>query len=154
MYHITPASSLGTPSDASPRSQPSSPTLPLFLSPLFPLRPPHSPLPFPHPTAERTIRFHYANCATFNADFDGDEINLHLPQDHAGRAEGYNIVHADEQFFVPTDGKPLRGLIQVRTGRACLCVCVSEEGQDGEGQEREREERLAPLRALCQRKQE
>lgn len=62
--------------------------------------------------AERTIRFHYANCATFNADFDGDEINLHLPQDHAGRAEGYGIVHADEQFFVPTDGKPLRGLIQ------------------------------------------
>lgn len=29
---------------------------------------------------ERTIRFHYANCATFNADFDGDEINLHFPQ--------------------------------------------------------------------------
>lgn len=62
--------------------------------------------------AERTIRFHYANCSTFNADFDGDEINLHLPQDHLGRAEGYDIVHADEQFFVPTDGKPLRGLIQ------------------------------------------
>ena len=34
-------------------------------------------------------------------------------QDHFGRAEGYNIVHADEQFFAPTDGKPLRGLIQV-----------------------------------------
>lgn len=62
--------------------------------------------------AERTIRFHYANCSTFNADFDGDEINLHLPQDHLGRAEGYDIVHADHQFFVPTDGKPLRGLIQ------------------------------------------
>ena len=29
---------------------------------------------------ERTIRMHYANCATFNADFDGDEINLHFPQ--------------------------------------------------------------------------
>ena len=26
---------------------------------------------------------HYANCATFNADFDGDEINLHLPQARA-----------------------------------------------------------------------
>ncbi len=64
--------------------------------------------------AERTIRFHYANCSTFNADFDGDEINLHLPQDHLGRAEGLDIVHADQQFFVPTDGKPLRGLIQVR----------------------------------------
>mgnify|MGYP001810561121 CR=1 FL=1 len=29
---------------------------------------------------ERTIRMHYANCSSFNADFDGDEINLHLPQ--------------------------------------------------------------------------
>ena len=63
---------------------------------------------------ERVIRMHYANCATFNADFDGDEINLHLPQDHLGRAEGYGIVHADEQYIVPTDGKPVRGLIQVR----------------------------------------
>jgi len=29
---------------------------------------------------EKTIRMHYANCSTFNADFDGDEINLHMPQ--------------------------------------------------------------------------
>lgn len=35
-----------------------------------------------------------------------------LLQDHLGRAEGYNIVHADKQFIVPTDGKPIRGLIQ------------------------------------------
>ncbi len=33
-------------------------------------------------------------------------------QDHFGRAEGYHIVHADHQFIVPTDGKPIRGLIQ------------------------------------------
>ena len=57
---------------------------------------------------------HYANCATFNADFDGDEINLHLPQDFQSRAEGYEIVHADHQYIVPTDGKPIRGLIQAR----------------------------------------
>jgi DNA-directed RNA polymerase I subunit RPA1 len=61
---------------------------------------------------ERTIRMHYINCSTFNADFDGDEINLHLPQDQFCRAEGYNIVHADHQYMVPTDGKPIRGLIQ------------------------------------------
>jgi DNA-directed RNA polymerase I subunit RPA1 len=29
---------------------------------------------------EKTIRMHYANCKTYNADFDGDEMNLHLPQ--------------------------------------------------------------------------
>jgi DNA-directed RNA polymerase I subunit RPA1 len=61
---------------------------------------------------QRTIRMHYANCATFNADFDGDEINLHLPQEHHGRAEAHGIVAADQQFCVPTDGKPIRGLIQ------------------------------------------
>ena len=62
--------------------------------------------------SQRTIRLHYSNCATFNADFDGDEINLHLPQEQHGRAEAANIVAADEQFCVPTDGKPVRGLIQ------------------------------------------
>jgi DNA-directed RNA polymerase I subunit RPA1 len=28
---------------------------------------------------EQTLRFHYANCSTYNADFDGDEMNIHLP---------------------------------------------------------------------------
>lgn len=36
---------------------------------------------------QRTIRMHYANCSTYNADFDGDEMNLHFPQDQFGRAE-------------------------------------------------------------------
>ena len=63
-------------------------------------------------SGERTIRLHYANCAAFNADFDGDEINLHAPQDLLGRAEARELVGAERQFVVPTDGKPVRGLIQ------------------------------------------
>jgi len=27
---------------------------------------------------EQTIRMHYSNCSTYNADFDGDEMNAHL----------------------------------------------------------------------------
>lgn len=73
---------------------------------------------------ERVIRMHYANCNTFNADFDGDEINLHLPQDNLARAEGYEIVHADEQYIVPTDGKPVRGLIQVCITPPSLCSAL------------------------------
>uniref|UniRef100_A0A803MNX9 DNA-directed RNA polymerase n=1 Tax=Chenopodium quinoa TaxID=63459 RepID=A0A803MNX9_CHEQI len=61
---------------------------------------------------ERTLRFHYANCDSFNADFDGDEINVHLPQDEISRAEAYNIVNANNQYIVPTRGDPKRGLIQ------------------------------------------
>ena len=72
---------------------------------------------------QRTIRMHYANCSTFNADFDGDEINLHFPQDHQARAEAYQIVKAEEQFYAPTDGKPLRGLIQDHICSAVLLTC-------------------------------
>jgi len=25
---------------------------------------------------------HYSNCSTYNADFDGDEMNLHFPQSY------------------------------------------------------------------------
>ncbi|KAK5191057.1 60S acidic ribosomal protein P1 [Cryomyces antarcticus] len=36
---------------------------------------------------EKTIRMHYANCNTYNADFDGDEMNMHFPQNEIARAE-------------------------------------------------------------------
>eukprot|EP00250_Pteridium_aquilinum_P003381 c13694_g1_i1 orf=235-4305(+) len=61
---------------------------------------------------EKTLRLHYANCSTYNADFDGDEMNVHFPQDEAGRAEAYQIVNANQQYVVPTSGNPIRGLIQ------------------------------------------
>ena len=61
---------------------------------------------------QRTIRMHYSNCSSYNADFDGDEINLHLPQDELARAEASEVVNADEQYIVPTSGGPIRGLIQ------------------------------------------
>ncbi|CAK9157192.1 unnamed protein product [Ilex paraguariensis] len=61
---------------------------------------------------EKTLRMHYANCSTYNADFDGDEMNVHLPQDEVSRAEAYNIVNANNQYIVPTRGDPVRGLIQ------------------------------------------
>lgn len=61
---------------------------------------------------EKTIRMHYANCHTYNADFDGDEMNMHFPQNEIARAEALQIADTDHQFLVATSGKPLRGLIQ------------------------------------------
>lgn len=61
---------------------------------------------------EKTIRMHYANCNTYNADFDGDEMNMHLPQNDVARAEAQEIACTDWQYLVGTSGKPLRGLIQ------------------------------------------
>ena len=61
---------------------------------------------------EQTIRMHYANCSTYNADFDGDEMNIHLPQSYHAFAEAYGLMATHKQYCVPTSGKPIRGLIQ------------------------------------------
>ena len=60
---------------------------------------------------ERTLRLHYANCKTYNADFDGDEMNMHFPQNEVARAEASMIACTDNQYCA-LDGSPLRGLIQ------------------------------------------
>ncbi|KAI5291409.1 hypothetical protein KEM54_004944 [Ascosphaera aggregata] len=61
---------------------------------------------------ERTIRMHYANTNTYNADFDGDEMNLHFPQNELARSEAMQLADTDHQYLSATAGKPLRGLIQ------------------------------------------
>jgi len=62
--------------------------------------------------SENTIQMHYCNCNTYNADFDGDEMNLHLVQNEVARAEAHTIALNDNQYIVPKDGSPIRGLIQ------------------------------------------
>ncbi|KYN05970.1 DNA-directed RNA polymerase I subunit RPA1 [Cyphomyrmex costatus] len=61
---------------------------------------------------EKTLHLHYANCKAYNADFDGDELNAHFPQNELARSEGYNIANVSNQYLVPKDGTPLSGLIQ------------------------------------------
>ncbi|GMM51811.1 DNA-directed RNA polymerase I core subunit [Starmerella bacillaris] len=61
---------------------------------------------------EKTLRLHYANTGAYNADFDGDEMNMHFPQNEAARAEAMLIANTNNQYLTPTSGKPLRGLIQ------------------------------------------
>jgi len=61
---------------------------------------------------EKVMRLHYAICKSYNADFDGDEMNAHFPQNELARSEAYNIVNVCKQYLVPKDGTPLQGLIQ------------------------------------------
>ena len=61
---------------------------------------------------EKVMRLHYSNCKSYNADFDGDEMNAHFPQSELARAEAYHMVASYRQFLVPKDGTPLQGLIQ------------------------------------------
>ena len=40
----------------------------------------------------RTLRFNEAVCAPYNADFDGDEMNIHVPQTQEARAEAKHLM--------------------------------------------------------------
>ncbi|CAG8165424.1 unnamed protein product [Penicillium nalgiovense] len=72
---------------------------------------------------ERVIRMHYANCNTYNADFDGDEMNMHFPQNELAQAEARMLADADHQYLVATSGKPLRGLIQDHISMGTWVTC-------------------------------
>lgn len=40
----------------------------------------------------RTLRFNECCCSPFNADFDGDEMNIHVPQTEEARAEAWALM--------------------------------------------------------------
>ena len=61
---------------------------------------------------EKTLRLHYVNCKPYNADFDGDEINIHLPQSYLAMAEIDQICKVENVFLIPSTGQPIRGLAQ------------------------------------------
>ncbi|KAF5140752.1 dna-directed rna polymerase subunit alpha [Vairimorpha ceranae] len=61
---------------------------------------------------EKTLRMHYVNCKPYNADFDGDEMNVHLPQSYVAKSEAESLTLNDHMYLVPTNGEPIRGLTQ------------------------------------------
>jgi len=48
----------------------------------------------------RTLRFNECVCAPYNADFDGDEMNLHLPQTEEAKAEAYVLMAVSKDIHV------------------------------------------------------
>ena len=49
----------------------------------------------------RTFRFNECVCAPYNADFDGDEMNLHLPQTEEARAEARHLLGVHNNLVTP-----------------------------------------------------
>ncbi|KAL0265659.1 UNVERIFIED_CONTAM: hypothetical protein PYX00_011373 [Menopon gallinae] len=61
---------------------------------------------------EKTLRLHYANCNSHNADFDGDEMNVHAMQCYISKSEARYLALNDYNYKVATNGSPIRGLVQ------------------------------------------
>ena len=55
----------------------------------------------------RAIRLHPLVCAAFNADFDGDQMAVHLPLSEKSRAEAEILMLASNNILGPKDGKPI-----------------------------------------------
>lgn len=55
----------------------------------------------------RTFRFNECCCTPYNADFDGDEMNLHLPQTEEARAEAAELMSITNNLITPRNGEPL-----------------------------------------------
>ncbi|ETN67346.1 DNA-directed RNA polymerase II largest subunit [Anopheles darlingi] len=59
-----------------------------------------------------TFRMNLSCTSPYNADFDGDEMNLHVPQSMETRAEIENIHITPRQIITPQANKPVMGIVQ------------------------------------------
>jgi DNA-directed RNA polymerase II subunit RPB1 len=59
-----------------------------------------------------TFRLNVADTKPYNADFDGDEMNLHGPQDYESVAELANLAAVARQIVSPANNSPIIGIFQ------------------------------------------
>lgn len=57
----------------------------------------------------KTFRFNLCVCPPYNADFDGDEMNLHVLQSEEARAEAKVLMRVQEHILSPRFGGPVIG---------------------------------------------
>lgn len=60
----------------------------------------------------RTFRLNECVCNPYNADFDGDEMNLHVPQTEEARAEAMHLMGVQNNLVTPKNGEPIISAIQ------------------------------------------
>ena len=59
-----------------------------------------------------TFRMNVADTKPYNADFDGDEMNLHMPQDELSEAELKNLAAVPYQIVSPANNASIVGIFQ------------------------------------------
>ena len=60
----------------------------------------------------RTFRIHPATCNPYNADFDGDEMNVHAPQTEEARAEAEVLLNVNRNLFSPKNSSNMMGCVK------------------------------------------
>ena len=80
----------------------------------------------------RAIKLHPLVCTAFNADFDGDQMAVHVPLSAEAQAEARFLMLAANNLLKPSDGRP----VAVPTQDMILgsyYLTLEKEGEPGEG---------------------
>ena len=60
----------------------------------------------------RAIKLHPLVASGFNADYDGDQMAVHLPLSDAAQAEARELMSAEKNLLKPADGSPVLAIYQ------------------------------------------
>lgn len=79
------------------------------------------------------IQVHPLVCTAFNADFDGDQMAVHVPLSRAAQAEAREIMASDKNILKPGNGDPtvVSKLLDIVLG--CYWMTKTVDGDKGEG---------------------
>jgi DNA-directed RNA polymerase subunit beta' len=80
----------------------------------------------------KAIRLHPLVCAPFNADFDGDQMAVHVPLSLEAQAEAKLLMLSINNIFSPADGRPIISPSQDMI-LGCRYLTVLKDGLKGEG---------------------
>ncbi|MCM2371309.1 DNA-directed RNA polymerase subunit beta' [Aporhodopirellula aestuarii] len=78
------------------------------------------------------IHLHPLVCKGFNADFDGDQMAVHLPLSIEAQVEAHTLMLSTNNVFAPSNGKPIMSPSQDIV-MGCYYMTVELPGRKGEG---------------------
>ncbi len=80
----------------------------------------------------KAIKLHPLVCAAFNADFDGDQMAVHLPLSLEAQAEARVLMLSVNNIFSPSDGRPVIAPSQDMI-IGCRYITIAKDKAKGEG---------------------
>jgi DNA-directed RNA polymerase subunit beta' len=80
----------------------------------------------------RAIKLHPLVCTAFNADFDGDQMAVHVPLSVEAQAEARFLMLASNNILKPQDGQPVVCPTQDMI-IGCYYLTLQRDGEKGEG---------------------
>ena len=80
----------------------------------------------------KAIKLHPLVCTAYNADFDGDQMAVHLPLSTEAQAEARLLMLSTNNILAPKDGKPITTPTQDMV-LGSYYMTIEREGVPGEG---------------------